>query len=101
MTVRRLVVLALAAALPLSACGKMGALERPGPMFGHTSATDAKPRHEPPPPVSTVDRRDLDPDPDGTTDLSPIRSRPIQGSGQNPAGTRPAGVLPDPYAYPQ
>jgi hypothetical protein len=101
MNPRRLALVILAAALPLTACGKMGDLERPGPLFGNKAAADATPRRQPPPAVSTVDRRDLDPDPDGTTDLTPIRSRPIQGSGQDPMGTRPTGALPNPYANPQ
>jgi hypothetical protein len=63
MTLRRLALLAIAITLPLAGCGKMGELERPGPMFGDRSATNAPPRG-PAPPVSTVDRRDLDADAD-------------------------------------
>jgi hypothetical protein len=104
MTPIRLALVALVAALPLAGCGKMGGLERPGPMFGHADpAVDAAAAsgQDPNRPLTTVDRRDRGLDPDGTTDLSPIRSRPIQGSGQDPLGARPPGVLPDPYANPQ
>ena len=34
MTLRPLILAALAAALALAGCGKLGELERPGPMFG-------------------------------------------------------------------
>jgi hypothetical protein len=63
MTSRRLVLLALTIALPLAGCGKMGELQRPAPMFGRKPTTDV-PAREPAPPVSTVDRRDLNTEPD-------------------------------------
>jgi hypothetical protein len=63
MTPHRMVLVALALALPLAGCGKMGALERPAPMFGGGTASKAPPR-DPSPPVATVDRRDLEPDDD-------------------------------------
>ena len=56
-------LVALTLALPLAGCGKMGDLERPGPMFGSRAATKAPPP-TPSPPVATVDRRDLEPDDD-------------------------------------
>lgn len=58
----RLALLALAA-LTLAACGKAGALERPGPMWGTGSGADAGPN--PMGPVRTVDPRN--PDQDATT----------------------------------
>jgi hypothetical protein len=104
MTPIRLALVALAAALPLAGCGKMGALDRPGPLFGHGNpAADASVHtgQDPNRPLKTLDRRDRDPDPEDSTNLAPIRSDPVQGSGQDPFGTRPTGVLPDPYANPQ
>ncbi|HEY3696620.1 hypothetical protein [Phenylobacterium sp.] len=104
MTPIRLALVALAAALPLAGCGKMGALDRPGPLFGHGNAAAdaaAASHQDPNRPLKTLDRRDRDPDPDDTTDLSPIRSRPVQGSGQDPLSAGPSGALPDPYANPQ
>ena len=43
----------------LAGCGKLGSLERPGPMFGHPTA-EAQPtqRQDPNRPVTTVDPRD-------------------------------------------
>ena len=49
-------------AFGLAGCGKVGQLERPGPMFGKASAEDAKadkpPEQEPSRPLQTVDPRD-------------------------------------------
>ena len=56
-----LIALAVLGAL-LAGCGKMGALERPGPMFGHgeaaTNTNTTVPRQDPNRPVQTVDPRD-------------------------------------------
>lgn len=57
-------IAALAAAVALSGvlagCGKMGDLERPGPMFGHPSpAREQRPQQQDPNrPVQTIDQRD-------------------------------------------
>jgi len=104
MTSIRLAIAALAAALPLAGCGKMGELERPGPLFGHGNASadrTAATGQDPNRPMTTVDRRDRGANLDDGTDLSPIRSAPVQGSGQNPFGAGPQGAMPDPYANPQ
>ena len=43
----------------LAGCGKLGSLERPGPMFGRASNTvPPGPRQDPNRPVQTVDPRD-------------------------------------------
>lgn len=84
--------LVLAAALGLSACGKLGALERPGPVFGKGGGADAGP--EPTRSVRTVDPRDRNSDP------SPSRTTPIEGT-VNPTASGPQGALPDPYASPR
>jgi hypothetical protein len=97
---------ALAAALlltaaDLAACGKVGRLERPGPLFGAgrntTHAGDKAQRNvqDPDHPVDTVDPRDR------TTEPAPPRTLPIQGASQGPSQTRPPGAIPDPYANPR
>jgi hypothetical protein len=104
MTPIRVASIALAVALPLAGCGKMGDLERPGPLFGHANAAAdraAASGQDPNRPMTTVDRRDRGAAQDDGTDLSPIRSAPVQGSGQDPFGTGPRGAMPDPYANPQ
>lgn len=93
------VLLALAA--PLTACGKLGELEKPGPLNGAGRATDRQAEEQrrqaqdPQRPVDTVDQRDR------TTDPAPPRSLPIEGSGQDPFKSAPGGALPDPYANPR
>jgi hypothetical protein len=76
----------------LSACGKLGNLERPGPIFGGKSDADAGP--EPTRSIRTVDPRDRNSDP------APSRSVPIDST-SGPGATGPQGVLDDPYARPK
>ena len=90
MTLRPLALAGLIAALGLAGCGKLGALERPGPMFGHASGADAG--SEPTQTVRTIDPRNRDSDP------APLRSTPLD---PNPTEMAPQGVLPDPYANPR
>ena len=93
-----IVLIALAAGL--GACGKVGQLERPGPLFGAErnstrAADDAQRQQDPSRPVDTVDPRDR------TTDPAPPRTLPIQGTSPDPSRTAPPGALPDPYANPR
>ena len=109
-TFRLLAAVALAAGL--SACGKMGNLDRPGPLFhrggapapgaspnaGATSAqaTDAaRKTQDPTHPIDTVDPRDI------STEPAPPRTLPIPGGPQDPFKSQPPGALPDPYANPR
>lgn len=84
-------VLLVLAGLSQSGCGKLGQLERPGPMFGHSQA-DAGP--EPTRTVQTVDPRDRNSDP------APSRTVPIDST-SNPTSSGPPGALEDPYARPR
>jgi hypothetical protein len=99
----RLVILATAAvavAAPLSACGKMGELERPGPLTKNDRSTtrraDDQQRKtvDAQPPVDTVDSRDRSIDP------APPRTLPIPNT-NDPNKLPPQGALPDPYANPR
>ncbi|WP_334165442.1 hypothetical protein [Phenylobacterium sp.] len=91
----------LGTAALVSGCGKMGALERPGPLFGADTATTRgadeaqRQAQDPTRPVDTVDPRDR------ATDPAPPRSIPIQGQSPNPTQSAPQGALPDPYANPR
>lgn len=80
----------------LGACGKLGALERPGPMFGHGAGVSHQTRQtqDPNRPVQTIDPRDAS----GTP--APPRTLPIPGQSPNPTGVALPGALPDPYANP-
>jgi hypothetical protein len=86
---------ALAAMAALGGCGKLGSLDRPGPLFGH-AATTASPEQaqgqDPSRPVTTVDPREI------STGLAPPRSAPIQGTSPDPFGQPPPGSLPDPMS---
>jgi hypothetical protein len=90
-----------ASAGALAGCGKLGGLERPGPLFGQgrntTRAADEQSRQtqDPNRPVDTVDPRD------STTDPAPPRTLPIQGTSPDPTAPGPQGALPDPYANPR
>ena len=92
---------ALALAAPLAACGKLGGLEKPGPLNGAGRATtrqaDEQQRQaqDPQRPVDTVDERDR------STDPAPPRAAPIPGQGPDPLRQPPRGALPDPYANPR
>ncbi|MCR5874660.1 hypothetical protein LRS10_11070 [Phenylobacterium sp. J426] len=88
------------AAVALAGCGKVGQLERPGPLFGAErnttkDADDAQRKQDPSRPVDTVDPRDR------STDPAPPRTLPIEGTSPNPTRTAPQGALPDPYAQPR
>lgn len=89
------------AGLTLAACGKMGDLERPAPMWGAAPATssaaaDAEAEaQDPTRPVDTVDPRDR------TTRNAPVRTLPIDGSGSDPSRAAPQGAIPDPYNNPR
>lgn len=97
---RACAVLALLAA-PLGACGKLGALEKPGPLNGAGRATDRQATEQqrqatdPERPVDTVDVRDRAIDP------APPRTLPIPGTPPDPTASGPPGALPDPYANPR
>lgn len=86
---------------PLAACGKLGQLQRPGPLNGAGRATDRQAEEQrrqaqdPQRPVDTVDPRDRSIDP------APPRTLPIENSGQDPFKSGPPGALPDPYANPR
>ena len=94
MTLRTLAAIGASAliAAGLSGCGKLGELERPGPIFGGKSNADAGP--EPTRTVRTVDPRDRNSDP------APSRTVPIDST-NNPAASGPQGALEDPYARPR
>jgi hypothetical protein len=92
---------ALALSAPLAACGKMGELERPGPLNGVGTATtkgadeQVRQAQDPSRPVDTIDPRDR------VIDPSPPRTLPIGGTNPDPNSTALPGALPDPYANPR
>jgi len=103
MSLRPLIIVAatLSLAVSLAACGKMGDLERPGPLTKNDRSTtrraDDQQRkgQQAEPPVDTVDSRDRAIDP------APPRTLPIPSSLNDPNKPAPQGALPDPYANPR
>jgi hypothetical protein len=100
MSVKHTAVALILVAAGLSACGKVGELERPGPLFGAErnttkDADDAQRKQDPSRPVDTVDPRDR------STDPAPPRTLPIGGLSPDPSRGQPTGVLPDPYSNPR
>ena len=92
--------LVLTLAAGLAGCGKVGALERPGPLYGQgrnttQDADKAQRAQDPSRPVDTVDPRDR------TTDPAPPRTLPIEGTAPDPSKSAPQGALPNPYANPR
>jgi hypothetical protein len=100
-TITRACAVLLMVGAPLAACGKMGELQKPGPLNGAGRATDRQSEEsrrqaqDPSRPADTIDPRDRAIDP------APPRTLPIAGSGQNPTASGPPGALPDPYANPR
>ena len=98
---RMQVVVVLALAAGLSACGKVGQLERPGPLFGaeRNTTQDAdkaqRTAQDPNKPVDTIDPRDR------STDPAPPRTLPIQGTSPSPTSLPPPGVIPQVYNNPR
>ncbi|HEV7383773.1 MAG TPA: hypothetical protein VGN89_02760 [Phenylobacterium sp.] len=86
---------------PLGACGKLGELEKPGPLSGQGRSTTrqadeaVRQATDPQRPADTVDSRDV------FTDPAPPRTLPIEGTGPDPTKSAPQGALPDPYANPR
>ncbi|MCR5877196.1 hypothetical protein [Phenylobacterium sp. J367] len=102
MTIRTPALIALlGTAALLAGCGKMGALERPGPLYGNEGSTTKRAdeaerqAQDPSRPVNTIDPRDR------VSDPAPERTIPIQGQAPNPIAPGPQGALPDPYANPR
>ena len=101
---------ALAAALlgGLGACGRIGPLEQPAPLYGEKAKADyaakkaaaaaraqeAKDQDQ----IEALPRRERY---DPNTDTTPARALPIPGAPRDPSGAAPSGVLPDPYNHPQ
>ncbi len=94
MTLRPLVLISALAvtASALSGCGKLGELERPGPIGQARSNSDAG--AAPARSIRTIDPRNTNSDP------SPSRAIPIEGT-NSPTASGPQGALPDPYARPR
>ena len=93
------------AAFALCACGKVGTLDQPAPLYGERAkaqyeakkeaASAAKAKKDDQPEAIDPDRP-YDPN----ADPSSQRALPIPGTNPSPNGPPPPGVLPDPFNNP-
>ncbi|WP_374575922.1 hypothetical protein [Phenylobacterium sp.] len=89
------------AAASLGGCGKLGELERPGPLFGagrNTTKGADETKRQADDPRRPVDQESMR---QRYTDPAPPRTIPIEGTSPSPTQTAPQGALPDPYANPR
>jgi hypothetical protein len=87
-------LLAGAFGLGLSACGKLGDLQRPGPK-GAAAAEQYQAEQR-----AKAEQQNLKPG-ESAPPVMPARSAPMPGAKPDPSQSAPPGVLPDPYARPQ
>lgn len=95
-----------AAAFALCACGKVGTLDQPAPLYGQKAkaryeaqkeaAAAAKANKKDDQPEAITPDRTYDPN----ADPSSQRALPIPGTNPSPNGPPPPGVLPDPFNNP-
>ena len=104
---RSMLVVTLAAALALGACGKVGALEQPAPLYGAKAKADydarkqavadkAQARRD----QDQIERLPTEKPYDPNADPSPSRLVPVTGEPPAPNAPPSAGVLPDPINQP-
>lgn len=100
--IRSLPIVLGAAAFALAACGKVGTLDQPAPLYGEKAKADYQAKKEAA--AAAKAKKDDQPEsiaPDKTydpnADPGPQRNLPIPGQTFNPNGPPPPGVLPDPF----
>ena len=100
-------IFGMAAILALGACGKVGALEQPAPLYGEKAKADynskkaadaAKAQSKKD--EDQIERLPADKPYDPNADPSPSRNLPVVGQPQTPDRPGPQGVLPDPMNNP-
>ena len=96
-----------ASALALTACGKVGALDQPAPLYGEKAKADYRARKAAEAAAAQSKRDDSQietlPDDrryDPNADPGPSRYLPIPGAPTAPNAPGPQGVLPDPFNHP-
>ncbi len=89
----------------LVACGKVGTLDQPAPLYGEKAKADYEARKEAAAAAKATPRAQPDPmnpdrpyDPEA--DPAPTRGLPVPGQPSLPNAPPPPGVLPDPLSNP-
>jgi hypothetical protein len=98
-----------AAALVLAACGRVGPLDQPAPLYGAKAKADYRAKKAKEAAAKTAKDADepepLAPDTPGPNNpgavLDNLRTAPAPGMRPLPNAPPPPGVLPDPYNRPQ
>jgi hypothetical protein len=100
-------IFALASALALGACGKVGALEQPAPLYGAKAKADynagtqaAADKAQAKKDQDQIERLPTEKPYDPNADPSPSRYVPVTGEPPAPNAPAPPGVLPDPMNQP-
>jgi len=98
---------ALAIGLALGACGKVGALEQPAPLYGEKAKADydarkqvAADRAQVKKDQEQIDRLPTEKRYDPNADPSPSRSLPVTGERPAPNAPSSPDILPDPMNQP-
>jgi predicted small lipoprotein YifL len=98
-----------AAALALAACGRVGPLDQPAPLYGEKAKADYQARKKAEAAAKASKDQD-EPEPLAADTPGPdnpgavpdnLRTNPAQGMRPLPDAPPPANVLPDPYNRPQ
>ena len=96
-----------ASALVLTACGKIGTLEQPAPLYGEKAKADYRARKAAETAAAQTKKDDsqietlpTDKRYDPNADPGPSRYQPIPGAPTAPNAPGPQGVLPDPFNHP-
>ena len=99
-----------AAALALGACGRVGPLDQPAPLYGAKAKADYKAKKAEAAAAAKASRDEDQPEPLAPDTPGPnnpctipdnLRTDPAPGMKPLPNAPAPAGVLPDPYNRPQ
>jgi predicted small lipoprotein YifL len=99
-----------ACALVLAACGRVGPLDQPAPLYGAKAKADYKAQKAKEADAAKAPKEDDTPEPLASDTPGPnnpgatpdnLRADPAPGMRPLPNGPGPQGVLPDPYNRPQ
>ena len=106
----RSAVICGAAVLMLAACGRVGPLDQPAPLYGEKAKADYQARKKAAAAAAKASRDEDQPEPLAPDTPGPdtprttpgnLRTNPAQGMRSLPDAPPPANVLPDPYNRPQ
>jgi hypothetical protein len=111
MTRRSLIVIGFivlgSGAFALAACGKVGALDQPAPLYGEKAKAQYEAKKEAQAAAKAKAKADDQPETispdrpyDPNADPGPSRSLPVPGENHMPNAPPPPGVLPDPFNNP-